>query len=156
VSGEPLLTDEVRALVGREWPSADLEVERTGIRMWARAVGFDDPVFYDDDVARERGFDAVPAPPGFVGTLRSGPGDPEPGPPIRGLHPALTRSLNGGTDFEYLAAIVAGDVLTASTTIVDVVEKVGSIGPMLVFRRETTYRRDGEPVAIMRQTVINY
>lgn len=156
MSGEPLVTDEVRALVGREWPSVELEVERTGIRMWARAVGFDDSVFYAEAVARERGFASLPAPPGFIGATRSRPGNAELEPPIRGLHPQFTRSLNGGTEFECLASVVAGDVLTANTTIVDVQEKQGSIGPMLIFRRETTYRRGGEPVAIMRQTVINY
>ena len=153
---ETLVTDDVRALIGRDWPPVELEVDRSGVRMWARAVGFDDPVFYDEDVARERGFASLPAPPGFVGAPRTRPGDPEPGPPIRGLHPELTRSLNGGTEFEYLVPIVAGDVLVATTRIVGVEEKEGKVGRMLIFRRETTYRREGRDVAVMRQTVINY
>ena len=153
---EPLVTDEIRALIGKDWPPVELDVDRTGVRMWARAVGFEDPVFYDEDVARERGFASLPAPPGFVGAPRWRPDDPEPGPPIRGLHPELTRSLNGGTEFEYRAPILAGDTLVATTRIVAVEEKDGKVGRMLIFRRETTYRRDGEDVAFMRQTVINY
>jgi N-terminal half of MaoC dehydratase len=124
--------------------------------MWARAVGYDDPVFYDRDVARERGFDDLPAPPGFVGTPRFSPDAAEPGPPIRGLHPELTKSLNGGTEFEYMAPIVAGDELTATTVITEIQEKEGSLGRMLVIKRETTYRRDEGVVATMKQTVINY
>jgi hypothetical protein len=155
VSGT-LVTDEIRALIGKDWPPVELEVSRTGVRMWARAVGFDDPVFYDEDAARERGFASLPAPPGFVGAPTARPGDPEPGPPIRGLHPGLTRSLNGGTEFEYRASIVAGDTLVATTRIVGVEEKEGKVGPMLIFRRETTYRRGDAEVAVMRQTVINY
>ena len=151
-----LLTDDLRAVVGREWPPVVHEVDRPGIRMWARAVGFDDPVYYDEDVARERGFERLPAPPGFVGWPRMKPGDPDPGPPIRGLHPDLTRSLNGGTEFTYAAPILAGDELVASTRIVDVKEREGSIGPMLIFTRETTYRRADEVVATLRATVINY
>jgi len=153
---EELLTDAVRSLIGREWPPVVLEVDRPGIRMWARAVGFDDPVFYDEDVARARGFERLPAPPGFVGWPRTKPGDADPGPPIRGLHPELTRSLNGGTEFEYRAPILAGDTLVATTRIVGVDEKEGKVGRMLIFRRETTYRRGDEDVAVMRQTVINY
>jgi peroxisomal enoyl-CoA hydratase 2 len=153
---EDLMTDELRALIGKPWPSVVFEVERTGIRMWARAVGLEDLVFHDEKAARERGFERLPAPPGFIGFPRTRPGDPEPGPPIRGLHPDLNRSLNGGTEFEYRAPILAGDELTATTTIVDIKERSGSVGPMLLITRETTFRRDDEEVALMRATVINY
>jgi hypothetical protein len=150
------MTDDLRALIGKPWPPVVFEVERTGIRMWARAVGFDDLVYHDEKTARERGLERLPAPPGFVGFPRTRPGDPEPGPPIRGLHPDLNRSLNGGTEFEYSSQILAGDELTATTTIVDIKERSGSVGPMLLITRETTFRRDDEKVALMRATVINY
>jgi hypothetical protein len=153
---EALVGEELRALVGREWPPVVLDVDRPGIRMWARAVGFEDPVFYDEDVARARGFERLPAPPGFVGWPRTRPGDPEPGPPIRGLHPELRRSLNGGTDMEHRLPILAGDVLVATTRIVDLKEREGSLGRMLIITRETTYRRDDDVVAVLRATVINY
>ena len=152
----PLVTDELRALVGRDWPPVVLEVDRPGIRMWARAVGIDDPVFYDEEVARTRGFERLPAPPGFVGWPRARPGDPDAGPPIRGLHPDLSRSLNGGTEFESVSPILAGDELVATTKIVDLKEREGSLGRMLIVSRETTYRRRDDVVATMRQTVINY
>jgi peroxisomal enoyl-CoA hydratase 2 len=150
------ITDELRAVIGREWPPRLLDVDASSIRMWARAVGFDDLVFYDEAVARERGFPRLPAPPGFLGTPRWRPDEEEPGPPIRGLHPGFTRSLNGGTEVEYHGVLLAGDVLVATTVVTDVKEREGKVGPMLIFSRETSYRRDGELVATMRQTVINY
>jgi hypothetical protein len=153
---EPLITDELRSLLGRDWPPVHLEVDRASIRMWARAVGFDDLMYYDEAHARELGFERLPAPPGFVGTPRYRPGEAEPGPPIRGLHPRLTRSLNGGTEFESVAPILAGDELTATTRIVDLKERAGSVGRMLIITRETTYRRGSDVVARMRATVINY
>jgi hypothetical protein len=146
----------MRSLVGQDWPSTVHEVDRSGIRMWARAVGFDDPVFYDEQVARDRGLVDLPAPPGYLGTPQFLPGAPEPGPPIRGLNPALTRSLNAGTHYEYLAAIHAGDVLEATTRIVDLKQRHGSIGPFVLITRETTYARGGEVVARVRATAINY
>lgn len=154
---EDLVTPELRAMIGRTWPPVTYEVDRTGIRMWARAVGIDDPVFHDEAVARERGYDRLPAPPGFLGIPRVLAGDPEPGPPIRGLHPDLPRSLNGGTEFEFRTPVLAGDELVATSAIVDIVERVsGSIGRMLLITRETTFDRGGETVALMRATVINY
>jgi hypothetical protein len=152
-----LVTPELRAMIGQTWPPVIYEVDRTGIRMWARAVGIDDPVFHDEAVARERGYERLPAPPGFLGTPRVSAGGPEPGPPIRGLHPELTRSLNGGTEFELMTPVLAGDELVATSSIVDIVERTsGSIGPMLLITRETKFDRDGETVALMRATVINY
>jgi hypothetical protein len=153
---EGLVTPELRELIGREWDPVVYEVDAPGIRMWARAVGFEDPAFYDEEVAHARGFEHLPAPPGFVGWPRTRPSAPDPGPPIRGLHPDLVRSLNGGTEFEYRAPILAGDRLVATTKIVDIKQRSGSIGEMLLITRETTYRRGGETVAIMRATVINY
>jgi len=153
---EGLITSELRAMIGKEWPPVIYEVDRTGIRMWAKAVGLEDPVYYDEKTAGERGFERLPAPPGFVGLPRTRPGDPVPGPPIRGLHPELQRSLNGGTEFEYRSPILAGDELVATTTITDIKERSGSIGKMLLITRETTYRRSDENVARMRATVINY
>jgi hypothetical protein len=124
--------------------------------MWARAVGIDDPVYHDEAVARQRGFERLPAPPGFLGVPRRMPGEPEAGPPIRGLHPELTRSLNGGTEYEYRTAVMAGDELVATTAITELKERDGSVGRMLLITRETTYRRDDDVVAILRATVINY
>jgi N-terminal half of MaoC dehydratase len=153
---DALITPELEALVGEEWPPVVHEVDRTGIRMWARAVGIVDPVFHDEEVARAQGFERMPAPPGFMGVPRTTPGEPEPGPPIRGLHPDLTRSLNGGTEYAYRSPVMAGDELVATTAIVEIKERTGSVGPMLLITRETTFRRDGEVVAVLRATAINY
>jgi hypothetical protein len=124
--------------------------------MWARAVGIDDPIFHDEAAARERGYERLPAPPGFMGVPRRMPGEDDPGPPIRGLHPDLTRSLNGGTEYEYRSTVMAGDELVANTMISEIKEREGSVGPMLLITRETTYRRGDDVVAILRATVINY
>ena len=151
-----LVTPELEALIGKEWPPVVHEVDRTGIRMWANAVGIDDPVYHDEVVARARGFEGLPAPPGFMGVPRRLPGEPDPGPPIRALHPELTRSLNGGTRYEYRSPVLAGDELVATTVIVEIKERSGSVGRMLLITRETTYRRGGDVVAVLRATVINY
>ena len=62
----------------------------------------------------------MPAPPGFLGVPRFRPGEPEPGPPIRGLHPELQRSVNGGTALEYHSTVFACDELVATPVIVGV------------------------------------
>ena len=97
-----LITPELEAMVGQPWPPVVHEVDRTGIRMWATAVGIEDLVFHDEVVARERGFERLPAPPGFLGVPRRMPSEADPGPRSEGCNPELQRSLNGGTEYEYL------------------------------------------------------
>ncbi|MEE8347634.1 MAG: MaoC family dehydratase N-terminal domain-containing protein, partial [Dehalococcoidia bacterium] len=69
----------------------------------------------------------------------------------------LKRILNGGTDVEYLDTVCAGDVLTATGKLVDLSERQGRLGPMLITVTEFTYRnQDGKVVARMRGTGIQY
>lgn len=153
-----LITDEMTALLNVDYPAVVYDVDRSGIRLWARAVGHTDPVFYDLDAARAAGHPDLLAPPGFLGHERYGPDEAigAKGPPIRGINPKLDRSLNGGTEYEYLANVYAGDVLVATSRFVEFKERQGKVGDMLIISREATFRRDDEPVAIMRATVINY
>jgi hypothetical protein len=156
IEGKSVLTEDITALIGRPWPTIIYEVDKTGIRAWARAVGYDDPAYYDESVARSRGYPRLPAPPGFLGVPRFRPGEPEPGPPIRGLHPELQRSVNGGTELAYRATVFAGDELEATPVFVDIKERNGSLGQMLILTREVRFERHGELVCKLTATVINY
>lgn len=153
-----IVTDEMRALVGVEGPETTLEVTSTGCRLFARAVGHTDPVYYDREAARSRGYRDLPAPPGFLGTPVYRPGMREDhGDAGTRLKVPYKRVLNGGTSYQYEDDICAGDVLTSRSRICDFQEREGSIGPMLIVYRETTYRRpDGAVVARVRGNVIHY
>lgn len=153
-----LITEEMRALLGVDYPPLTFDVDKSAIRLWARAVGYTDPVFYDEEAARQAGHPTLLAPPGFLGHERYGPEADvgSKGPPIRGLNPKLNRSVNGGTEYEYRANVYAGDVLVATTRFTDFKERHGSLGDMLIISRETTFRRGSDPVVVMRATAINY
>ena len=157
---ESLVTDEMRAQIGKESESTTLEIDKTSVRMFARSVGYTDPVYYDEEAAKAAGYRSLPAPPGYLGTPvynptasgggRRGASMPEPRRP-------LTRVLNGGTDIEYLADICAGDVLTSTSAVASIEERAGSIGEMMITTTKTTYRNErGEPVAIATGTGIRY
>jgi len=146
---ETLITDEMRAGIGKEGPPTTLEVDKTGIRMFARAVGHTDLIFYDEAYAKSKGHRGLVAPPGYLGTPIytpnsggfTGPGGVSPsGRPLR--------ALNGGTEYEYTGIdICAGDTITSVTKTVDLSERRSSMGLMLITRRETTYtNQNGEVV----------
>ena len=65
---ETLITDEMRANLNKEGPPTTLEVEKTSIRMFARAVGHTDLIFYDEAYAKSKGHRSIVAPPGYLGT----------------------------------------------------------------------------------------
>ncbi|MFN8555906.1 MAG: MaoC family dehydratase N-terminal domain-containing protein [Dehalococcoidia bacterium] len=160
-----VITDEMRAAIGVESAPWRVEVDRLQVRMFARSVGYSDPLFYDEDFAKSKGYRSLPCPPHYLGTPVYNPADSDAtvGMPRRegGFRSPYTRMLNGGSDVEYFTsgpadAICAGDVLLASTKVSGAEEVTGRLGPMLIATSETIYRRDGVVVAISRGTQITY
>ena len=104
---ESLITDEMRGVIGKESDSVTYEVDNTGCRQFARAVGYTDPIFFDEAAAKARGYRAIVAPPGFLGHPVMIPGKSAPrGPESLGFQTSLKRVLNGGTDYEYFADVM--------------------------------------------------
>ena len=152
-----VITDEMRARIGVESEPVAYEIDNTGCRQFARAVGYADPVFYDEAAAKARGCRGILAPPGFLGHPIVIPGQPSRMPEAFRLDIPYKRVLNGGTDVEYFADVCAGDKLTAATKLSDLTEREGKMGPMLMVGTETIFRNEkGETVAIQRGTAIRY
>lgn len=153
---QTIITDEIRAAIGRESEPVTYQVDRLGCRQFARAVGYTDLVFYDEEEARKRGYRGLLAPPGFLGHPVFIPGQPVRGMEALRIDIPLKRILNGGTDVEYFDDVCAGDVLTATTKVTDISERESRLGPMVVVQTESTFRCEGRVVAIMRGTLIRY
>jgi N-terminal half of MaoC dehydratase len=154
---ESVITDEMRARIGVESDPTPYEVDNTGCRQFARAVGYTDPIFYDEVAAKAKGYRGIVAPPGFLGHPVYDPAKPPRGPESSGMKIPYKRVLNGGTDIEYFADVCAGDRLTATTKLSGLTEREGKMGPMLIVETETAYHNDeGETVAIQRGTAIRY
>ena len=154
---ESAVTDAMRALIGIEGPETISEVTSTGCRLFARAVGHTDLVFYDREAAQQRGYRNIVAPPGFLGSPVFRPGERvEMGGQLPVTAP-FRRILNGGTTYEYFEPLCAGDVVHSRSKVTEYQERQGSIGPMLITFRETSYvRSDGALVAKMYGSLINY
>jgi acyl dehydratase len=156
---ESVITDEMRGAIGKEGEPSTLEVDKSGCRMFARAVGHTDLIFYDEEYAKSQGYRSIVAPPGFLGTRTFKPAAGSRGQATPGLGFSIPykRVLNGGTEVEYHDTVCAGDVLTARNKITGFNERTGGMGPMLITSRETTFtNQDGKVVAVERGTVIQY
>lgn len=157
------LTEEMRAAVGVESEPWPYEVTATGIRAFARGVGYADPVYYDAEAARAAGYAQLPAPPAYLGTPMFVPGGSDAvfsGPPGTGPRPryGLEHVLEGGTEVRYERAITAGETLLATDRLLDLqVKESRSLGTMLIVSTEATFRdENGELVARERSQYIFY
>ncbi len=155
MAGDSIITDEMKAVIGVESEPSVYEIEKEPIRRWAEAIGDPNPLYHDEEYAKSRGFRSLVAPPAFIAQyaypVKSGGG------PRATFKNPFTRMLNGGNEYELFKPVVAGDTITATTKIVDLREREGRLGKMLIIISETTYKnQDGEVVAKSRSTGISY
>ena len=156
-----LLTDEIRALIGREVSyTAPEELGRAAIRYFAIATHDEDPLYTDDDHARANGYPSVIAPPTLIcETNQYMRGRPDADGyighrwdiPLRDA-----RVVRGGHDYEFHRPVLPEDRVTARWRIADIQEKTSRRGtPMLVVVSEVTYTNaSGDLLATNRETII--
>ncbi len=156
-----LLTDEIRAMVGREVVyTAPEELGRAAIRYFALAVGDDNPVYTDDDAARAAGLDGVVAPPTLVcetnqyagrGRNADGYAGHDWGIEIPG-----TRVVRGGNSYVFHRPVRPSDVLTVTWRITGITEKRNRQGQEMVVVASTASYRDqhGELLTENEETIV--
>jgi hypothetical protein len=170
------VTDEIRALIGVPGPrfAAPGPLGVDELRRFVQAVMEGDPVHWDAETARASRYGGLVAPPLYVlHATRRVSGTPDPldrlatNPDWDGLDvgvgfgglPALeiplTRVLNGGTEAELFQLPRVGEVIEAQASYIDIVDREGRSGPMVLATIETLYRnQDGARLARVRNTVI--
>jgi acyl dehydratase len=137
------------AIVGKEFPSFELPVEKGKIKEFARALGDKNPLYYDEELAKSMGFRSVPAPPTFTATfLHHVPDENFLLNMMQEMGIAVATSVHGESEFEYLAPVCAGDVLTVAVKVKDYYQKEGKRGGKMNFITvESAYtNQDGELV----------
>lgn len=145
----------VKDLIGLEFEPYSMAVEKGKIKELALAIGDDNPIYYDLEAAKKEGYDNIPVPPTFLQVidLWGGLGSTE---KVEKLGFKLTRVLHGQQAYEYLGDIVAGDILSVTSKLVEAETKTGSTGAMDIVVTENQYRNQRRKlVAITRNTLIH-
>lgn len=119
----------------------DMHVEAGKVEQFARAIRNDDPIHRDESVARERGFERIPAPRTFINTSQSPrfrPGDADTNH-VEHLNREfnlgfdLHRVVRGEEHLEFERPIYVGDTLTGTTTLEDVYERESKHSGIMTF-----------------------
>jgi acyl dehydratase len=140
-----------RKFIGTEAPVQSIEVEKYPIRFFALAIGETNPIHSDEQAAKAAGYRSIVAPLTYAACLNGMCADPlwifrEVGAPME-------RLLHGEQAYTYHRPIVAGDVLTFRTRVVDITEKKGG-ALELIETNTTATNQNGEPVVDVRAIVI--
>jgi acyl dehydratase len=156
-----LLTDEVRAMLGRRVVyTAPEPLGRAAIRYFALAVGDDNPVYVNDFAARAAGYDGVVAPPTLICETNQYAGLPRDADGYAGhswhLELPGTRLVRGGNAYEFHRPVRPDDVVTAVWTLTGLDERVTGAGrPMLLLTSRAEYtNQDGDLLAVNEETLI--
>ena len=136
-----MLPEEVTRFIGQSSETRIFEVEKGAIKRFADAVGDPNPLYWDEEYARNSAYGAIIAPPGFFGW------------PARPMGKSF---MFFGQESEFFGSVRGGDTLAASTVIKNITERKGQTGQLAFVIRETTYlNQNGALVAKARQTVIH-
>lgn len=144
-----------KSKLGHSFSPFTVEVEPCKIHELALAIGDTNPIYHDREAARAAGYRDVPLSPttptmfGFWGNTRLGSG-------LASVGINVMRILHGEEEFEYLAPIYPGDVLTGVTTIIEGKTRQGRDGSSMdILTTETRYtNQEQQPVLNARTTIV--
>jgi acyl dehydratase len=151
-----VITDEAKALIGVPLDPMTVEVDKSAVRKYASAIRFPNPpspLHTDDAYAAKTRWGGVIAPVTLSTSF------PWLGPLLDKINPTMGTyrvGLNGGNEYEYLAPVRVGDVLTGHPMLVSLDEKPRDDGGvMLIIKLQATFENQrGEPVLAARQTLL--
>lgn len=156
-----LLTDEVRAWIGRDahYPARE-ELGRASIRYFALALGDGNPLYFDDAYAKEAGYSSVIAPPTLICESCQYAHQPPNADGYIGhewhLPVSGCRLIRAGNEYEFMRPVLPADRISVTWTLEDIVERSSSRGGTQLFVTSVARYRDaaGEVVAVNRETLV--
>lgn len=140
-----------RKYIGWTFKPFTAEIEKGRLRFFAKATGQTNPVYFDEDIAREAGFPSLPAPPTFLFCLEMDA--PNPQEMLQLLDVDIRSILHGEQHFTYHRPVCAGEALTFHSKINDIYEKKGGALEFIV-REATVNDSAGKCVAELRRITV--
>ncbi len=109
--------------IGKAYPPVSYAVGREKIREFAAAVSETNPLYFDLDAARAAGYPDVVAPPMFAVVYAGRAVTPALFDPEVGID--FPRMLHGGQEFRWGPLVVAGDEISTTASVKDILERGG-------------------------------
>jgi acyl dehydratase len=139
-----------RTRIGRTVSGDPVEISRETVVSFARALGFQEPVYQDAQSARAGGHPDVLAPPTFAVALSAATAHLILGDPGLGLD--YSRVVHGEQSLHMNEAVHAGDVLTSTTRLSDI--RVAGRHELIETETKLT-RPDGSVACVLRSVSVS-
>ena len=147
---ESAVTQEMKDAIRVESDPVVNDIEKGAIIKFAQAIGDENPIYNDEIAARDTNKVGIIAPPTFLRSMKVGP------PKVNIKSPYSAR-VDGGSEWEYFELVRPGDTIAVTQYLVNVSERQGRLGNMLIMVTETKYvNQFGKTVALQRGTSISY
>lgn len=155
------ITDELRACIGREATyTAPEELGRAAFRYFALALADNNPVYSEDDFAKQTRHGSIIAPPTFIcetnQIFKQPPNDAGYIGHNWDLPMTGSRFIRGSNEYEFFQPVRPDDVVSVKWKIVDIYEReTRRLGMLIFVVSEARYNNQrNEMLAINRETNI--
>ena len=110
-----------RSLINKNYPTIKFDIEKQRLKFFSKATGQTDPIYFDEIIAREKGFPSILAPPTFLTTVAYEQDNPY--QYINDLSVNMKNVLHAGQIYKYHSLVFAGDIITMASKIKNMYDK---------------------------------
>lgn len=140
--------------VGLKLPTYTFDVERVKIKEFVQAIGDDNPIYQDKEIALAEGYRDTPCPPTFI-TLAFQEFTGAYFRVFEELGISLSTVLHGEEEYHYLGEIYPGDRLVCEMRVESISQKQTKSGRMDLITLKTLFTNQrGEDVLEARSLII--
>lgn len=141
-----------RKFIGLKLESVSAVAEPGLMRLFAKATGQTNPIYFDPDAAKQAGYPDLVAAPTYMQCLYAS--NRTEGPAwLKTMGVKLERVVHGEQHFEYFGLVFAGDRIDISGEVVDIYSKPSS-GLEMIVQELRGFKQDGQRVFKLRSTTI--
>ncbi|MDF2366870.1 MaoC family dehydratase N-terminal domain-containing protein [Sneathiella sp.] len=140
-----------RSHIGREFGVHTADIEKGRLRFFAKATGETNPVYFDEEAAKDAGHPTLPAPPTFLFSMDMEV--PDPFEILKVMDIDLGKILHGTQEFMYHKPVYAGDTISFKSEVTDIFDKKGGALEFIVKKTSATNQKN-ELVAEMSRTIV--
>ena len=110
-----------RSLINKTYPLSIFDIEKQRVKFFSKATGQTDPVYFDEDAAKEKGFPSLLVPPTFLTTVSHEQKNPY--QYLDDLSIDMKNVLHAGQSYKYHDLVFAGDQITMESKIKNMYDK---------------------------------
>ena len=140
-----------RRFIGFVSAPRSTQIDRGMLRLFAKATGESNPVYFDDAAAVAAGYPGIPAPPTYAIVLFSGA--PAVGSSLEDLGVDERDVLHGEQSYRHHRMMFAGDQITLTTTTSDIYARKGGALEFIVYDT-TAVNQHGQLCTEMRSVLV--